>query len=329
MLSRLANLAGLYIGDESDMLPATEHNQAGYWEPGWLCDLNDRMMVELGGTWHAPPRMEAGWNLRPEIETFRSEAAQALKQRYEDQSLWGWKDPRTTLLLPFWRELLDTPKFVVCIRNPLDVAASLSSRDKIRVSHAVALWHYYTEMALRQTKPDERRVVFYESFFEDYRAALGPILEFVGLEMPAESSPQDVQMRQFVNRDLKHHSHTAEDILHHPDIPDFTKAFFEGLLKARATQGPVHDGSAVPLSSEKQWQKLVDLVDKEGRRYLSWESCELRKDAWEKRRLDAILNSMASALTVSAGRWLRRMPPLYRIARRHVPDRAVKRAQQV
>ena len=38
---------------------------------------------------------------------------------------WGWQDPRTSLILPFWLACVPDLKIVVCLRNPLEVAVSL------------------------------------------------------------------------------------------------------------------------------------------------------------------------------------------------------------
>lgn len=42
---------------------------------------------------------------------------------------WGWKDPRTTLFLPFWKKLIPSCHFVIVYRHYLPVVRSLISRD--------------------------------------------------------------------------------------------------------------------------------------------------------------------------------------------------------
>ena len=32
--------------------------------------------------------------------------------------VWGWKDPRTCLTLPFWQDVIGSIRYVICIRNP-------------------------------------------------------------------------------------------------------------------------------------------------------------------------------------------------------------------
>ena len=45
-----------------------------------------------------------------------------------DIDLWGWKDPRTSLLLTFWDSLLDEARYLFVYRHPVDVLSSLVRR---------------------------------------------------------------------------------------------------------------------------------------------------------------------------------------------------------
>ena len=45
---------------------------------------------------------------------------------------WGWKDPRNTILLPFWLKLFPNAKILNIVRNGVDVASSLVTREKKR-----------------------------------------------------------------------------------------------------------------------------------------------------------------------------------------------------
>jgi hypothetical protein len=42
---------------------------------------------------------------------------------------WGWKDPRTTLLLDVWKKIFPQMKVIHIYRNPLDIALSLKKRQ--------------------------------------------------------------------------------------------------------------------------------------------------------------------------------------------------------
>lgn len=48
---------------------------------------------------------------------------------------WGWKEPRTTITFPIWKEIYPNAKILIIYRNGIDVAASLYNREKIRESN--------------------------------------------------------------------------------------------------------------------------------------------------------------------------------------------------
>ncbi|NEQ37338.1 MAG: glycosyltransferase, partial [Okeania sp. SIO3I5] len=84
-------------------------------------------------------------------------AKKLIKNREEgndkNKKIWGWKDPRTTLFLDFWLELLPDAKFIFVYRSPWEVVDSLYRRgtdekllDKPEI--AVKMWLDYNQRIL-------------------------------------------------------------------------------------------------------------------------------------------------------------------------------------
>src|SRR5439155_5522042 len=107
-------------------------------------------------------------------------AARALLAEFEEHEPWGWKDPRTSLTLPFWQTLVE-PKLVVCLRNPLEVAVSLHRRNSLSYTLAVALWHDYNERVLAATPAEGRVVTHYDAYFRDALREVERVLDATGL----------------------------------------------------------------------------------------------------------------------------------------------------
>ena len=83
----------------------------------------------------------------------KSVRARLLIQQFDTQTFWAWKDPRTALTMPFWRQLLPGLKVVVCVRNPLEVAHSLSQRGMSSLAFGLRLWQTYYERLLAAVPP--------------------------------------------------------------------------------------------------------------------------------------------------------------------------------
>ena len=89
---------------------------------------------------------EAGWQA-PEVEPLFADAVKYIGSTLAINRLWGFKDPRTIRLLPFWQSVLCHLQveecYLVVIRNPRSVAVSLSQRQGMDVKTAHLLWLTY------------------------------------------------------------------------------------------------------------------------------------------------------------------------------------------
>ncbi len=104
MVTRLLHTCGLYLGPQSELMPAQADNPEGFWEHLGFVALNDELLNELGGAWDLPPRADENFT-NPRLDPLRMKA-RLLVEGFNSVSVWGWKDPRNSLTLPFWQDLL-------------------------------------------------------------------------------------------------------------------------------------------------------------------------------------------------------------------------------
>jgi len=179
MVARLLNQCGLHIGDESDLLEPAPDNPGGYWENARLKELNEEILAQFGGGWDLPPVFEEGWEQRAELDPFRKRA-EKLTQELETSQTWGWKDPRNSLTLPFWKTLFPNLRVVVCLRNPLEVAYSLQKRGYSSHAFGFNLWLKYNEQVLAESAPEDKIITHYESYCVNPRDELRRVLDWLG-----------------------------------------------------------------------------------------------------------------------------------------------------
>jgi glycosyltransferase involved in cell wall biosynthesis len=196
LAARLLSVAGVYLGPQEELLGgelrhlagegdaviarARAANPEGFWEHYRLMRLNERILRRLGGNWRDPPPLPAGWESSEELAEEREEARSMLAESFDGHALWGWKDPRNSLTLPFWQRLVPDMRFVICLRNPVDVALSLQSRDGMALEEGVQLWLTYVAAALVNTSGRPRLLVPYESHFEDPGGTAARLARFAG-----------------------------------------------------------------------------------------------------------------------------------------------------
>src|SRR6185503_12892292 len=93
---------------------------------------------------------QVGFNLPgagPLLDEFLVNAREVLESEYGDAPLVLIKDPRVCVLGPLWHRALKEngyrPVYVVCVRNPLEVARSLG--NDMPPSRGLRLWCEYMQ----------------------------------------------------------------------------------------------------------------------------------------------------------------------------------------
>lgn len=215
LTARLLNILGVDLGPEEELMePVEANNSAGFWEHEGIADLNEDILATLGEAprqrWRFPPRLPDGWEHDPRLESHRRAAQEILERSFAERRLWGWKDPRTCLTLPFWQEALGRTagveiglRYVICIRHPLDVAASLQARDEMPADESLRLWLRYLSSALAHTRGQPRLCVTYESYFPGWETQAKRLAAFVRL--PAPSGDKREAIAAHVDEGLRHH----------------------------------------------------------------------------------------------------------------------------
>jgi hypothetical protein len=207
-VTQLLALAGANLPEH--VMPGDEHNAKGYFEPWRIAQFNDQRLRAGGGAWddvfafpHKPlaRKDERGWLTRA-IELFETEYGAA-----EFPLL---KDPRVTVLLPFWRTVLDdlniAARCVIPVRHPLAVAGSLSRRDGFAPEKSVLLWSAYMLAAEAYTQDLPRAFVGYDALLADWRAEVARIETAHGAALPGLSKTAAVEIDRFLTPKLRHNA---------------------------------------------------------------------------------------------------------------------------
>src|SRR6201997_5467602 len=160
-------------------MPPQADNPEGFWEHLGFVALNDELLAELGGAWDLPPKADENF-ASSRLNPLRMKA-RLLIDGFGSAHVWGWKDPRNSLTLPFWQELLPALKTLIVVRNPLEVAHSMRERNRTSYSFGLRLWEIYNRRLLQAASAKDRFVTHYDSFFTDAASELRRIARFASL----------------------------------------------------------------------------------------------------------------------------------------------------
>ncbi|NOX90061.1 MAG: glycosyltransferase [Calditrichaeota bacterium] len=200
LITKLLHLSGMYLGPEDRLMPPAEDNPEGFWENLDFVRLNDRILAYLGGAWDYAPDFPQNW-FRHEMFADLKEKASHLAEDFQDHSFWGWKDPRNTLTFEFWESLVPNLKFILALRDPLEVAVSLHKRNGLSLINGLRLWFRYNELRKDRLNDPNVLVVHYDALLFQPEKELRRILERFGIEVSEDTIQKALSA---VRPDLRH-----------------------------------------------------------------------------------------------------------------------------
>jgi len=146
LIAAMLQSGGLQIG--SRLMGPHEGNVRGHFED---MDFYEFHVAVLG----AQALGSEGFVLQPTVPVpgqFVPAARALVEARRVVGQPWGWKDPRSTLFLDFWRDLVPEARFLLLFRAPWEVVDSLFRRgDPVfhqKPSHAIKVWLNYNRAVI-------------------------------------------------------------------------------------------------------------------------------------------------------------------------------------
>lgn len=149
-------LQNLGISMGCNLVPADRANPLGYFEDWDIVAFHQRLFRECLGYFRDG---HADWGWTPsrlincnDARRLTHEALRLIDQRKHCERQWGFKDPRTTVLLDFWYALLPSPVVVGVYREPCSVADSMQRLGEDvflrNPNYARKIWTFYNKRLL-------------------------------------------------------------------------------------------------------------------------------------------------------------------------------------
>jgi SAM-dependent methyltransferase len=206
MVARGLHAMGANLGERVDTAP-DPHNPHGHWEHAEVWQAQERLLIRFGREWHsAPGPLPQRWMEWPDtaatIDLFAGIAGTEVARRGH----WLVKDPRSSLLIPLWREVAARIGCELRIlrirRDSSQVAESLLARNAMPHGQALRIWHDHQRSIDRDSEGIPVRAFDHADIMHDPRQAFEAMGVFIGLAGAAERSEDAAAL---VDVDLWHH----------------------------------------------------------------------------------------------------------------------------
>lgn len=217
---------GVEWGAYDKLMMAHEDNVRGFYEFVPLYEINVEILKRFGGNWHVPPKFPPGWEKYPLLEDLRLLAQEVIRNNFQSD-LWGFKDPRCCLTMPFWRLVIENPiDCVFVFRNPLEVAFSLLKRDNFPLELGTILWLQNVMESWQATQDLRRHFLFYEDILNDPAVEIERLERFLGSKLEGRNWDE---ANRFVGQDLRHHQTSWEEFFGHEQVSHHMKEVYAAL----------------------------------------------------------------------------------------------------
>ncbi len=236
--SGTSSVAGALVGlggtAPRHLMPASPHNARGYWESTVLMRLNDDILAAGGSNWSDWRRFDAGRIASAQINALRDRAKAALVDEFEDSVVPIIKDPRMCRLMGFWntvfQDLAWSPRAVLPVRSPLEVAWSLHSRDGSSVARNCLVWLRHVLDAEAATRGMKRVFLDWSRLLEDCRASLGLVAERLNVRLARGDDPRFAEVENFLSSKLRRFSASPDEVRADPAVTDLVREVHAAML---------------------------------------------------------------------------------------------------
>ena len=219
-------------------------NPKGYFEVIDIARLNDDILNHLHSSWDSLFALPDNWWKGEDLDGYKEKIAQIVKTSFENTDIIGIKDPRLCRLLPLWVETLKglgmETRYVIPLRNPLEIAYSLKARDRFSLGKSLLLWMIYMLEAEFYTRECHRIFITFDDLLEDASKTIGSVSSALKIKFPRSYQEAEKEIAHFLDINLKHHNETAslERVLS-DEIFIFYKLLSNIAAKETTSQGDV------------------------------------------------------------------------------------------
>jgi hypothetical protein len=222
LTASIINILGVHLGSTRDFEQANEHNPKGYWEHQTIQEINDEILSRLGydfshagADWAEPPIFQGNWETNPQLSDLSEHARDLIHRNFSEYDVWGWKDPRTCFTLPFWKSLIPKIRYIILVRNPVDVARSLERFINIDCSfeRGLYMWSLFLTHAFKNTAGESRILFNVEDWTDDWKGGLNRLAQFLETPGLAEDTGIQAAVHELVDESLWHHRSSSRVLL--------------------------------------------------------------------------------------------------------------------
>lgn len=214
LMSGILRILGINFGD--NLMPANESNELGYFEHNDIYGNNEKILRQLNSSWDDINELPENWHKAQEMVFYKEEIKDIIRRDFGSCKVFGIKDPRISILLPLYLEILAElniePCFVVICRNAAETVRSLEKRNNFDLLKSANLIKKYQESIEKYTQNGKKVYISFEDLVSYPKFAVEKIKDNLGIKLKNFDTFESDLVR-FIDPRLKHHNLPEDQLL--------------------------------------------------------------------------------------------------------------------
>ena len=211
LAARALEALGLRLGE--DLIPGHADNPEGFWEHRGVLEHTREIerafdLNPFRGANLLPPEGEWWKGHGAWLEKRIDALARLIADEANKPGTFGFKDPRTLVLLPVWQEVFRRAgieaEYVALMRHPGAVAASVSKRQNMEATYGEYIWLAHWSYAVHYLERPPARVLHFESWLAEPGDQIAAARELLGDDAVAPEAGEQA-VHELMRPDLAHH----------------------------------------------------------------------------------------------------------------------------
>jgi glycosyltransferase involved in cell wall biosynthesis len=241
-ITRGLQVLGASFG-ENLLPPVKGDNDKGYFEDVEINALNIQALHALNSEWFYVSPIDEKSVIQLNNQGFMLRAVKLLRNKIKDCDILAIKDPRISILLPFWGPVIDhlglNTSYVIALRHPLSVVKSLAKRHGFTPTRSYLLWLGHVLESLHGTSGKQRLVVNYDRLLQMPDEELSRIAKTCNLKI------NDAELieykKSFLEIELRHTFYKVNDLNLDGECPPLVQEVFKNLADVSAGHTNLED----------------------------------------------------------------------------------------
>lgn len=233
LVARILKGLGFYFGAANDyIIPEDDNKQNSIYVRRDIIQLNNQLLNGFDASWECPRLLTGKYCLDTEESQLRSrveKADQVLASLYR-HGAWAIADPRLCLTSAFWLRRVPKARWLICVRDPSEVAAALADTHSLTQNFGMKLWPIYYEAILNGIITDTRFILDYNFLLNDPHGQIQRLAKWLGIDLDSILLDDIVGL---VRNDVGHHRMRSDEVKSRLDRPRYAqlKRIYESLLE--------------------------------------------------------------------------------------------------